>query len=82
MVPIKFKLSPLKNRRVISYLITLPGLVETCAPHWSQKNVCRTPTTSVDAATGRQQGTVKRGRSREANQRARQTDQDKGEAGK
>ena len=38
-----------------------------------QKSICRTPTLSADAATGRQQGAVKRGRSREANKWAQQT---------
>ena len=39
--------------------------MEMCAPHWSRNNVCRTPTPSADAATGRRDA-VKRGRSREA----------------
>ena len=28
--------SHLKSRHVISYLITLPWFVKTCAPHWSR----------------------------------------------
>ena len=70
--------SHLKSRRVISYLITLPGLGEMCAPHWSQKNVCCTPTTSAAAATGRQRGAVTRERSREAKERARQAGKKRG----
>ena len=45
-----------------------------------QKNVCRTPTPSADAATGRQRGAVKRGWSREAKKRGREVGEAAGEA--